>query len=405
LNKLWRGFAPGSEYSYSNTGYQIIGLVLEAIEQRPWAEIVRSRVFNRLEFKNSEPIITARIRPRLATGYSLLEDDRPFPPAGPLAEAPWVDEVEAAGSIAATGDDMAQYLLMLLNHGRGARDRVLSEDAFNMLVKPVHKAESWGEHTSYAYGLAVDESDNRMVLRHTGGMVAFSSAIHVDITNGFGAFASVNANLERYRPNAVARYALELLRASASSKPLPAAPPTSGDPPFKAADYTGTYREAERGLQFSIEDANGALLVNRSGNRAPLLPAGKDQFFVKDPQMERFYLRFNREKDQVVEAFHGNDWYTNQNYVGPRQFDFPKQWAAFVGHYRNDNPWWGSAFIFLRKGKLWLGDDPLVPLQNVLFRVGEEGFSPERASFDAVNNGRAQRMNYSGVDFYRRPDV
>jgi D-alanyl-D-alanine carboxypeptidase len=405
LNKLWCGFAPGSEYSYSNTGYQILGLVLESIEQRPWAEIVRRRVFERLGFTSSEPVINARIRSRLATGYSPLEDDRPFPPAGSLGEAAWVDEVEASGSIAATGADMAQYLLMLLNRGRGAREPVLSEEGFKLFVKPVHKALSWGENTSYAYGLAVDESDNRTVLRHTGGMVAFSSAMHVDISNGFAAFASVNANLERYRPNAVAHYALDLLRASSSGQPLPAPPLASGDPPFKAADYIARYHVVGGGLEFSVEASNSALVLNRSGRRAPLMPAGKDQFFVEDSELRRFYLKFNREKDQVVEAFHGNDWYTNERYSGPTHFEHPKEWQAFAGNYRNDSPWWGSVFIFLRKGKLWLGDDPLVPMEGGIFRVGEDGYSPERASFDGVTDGRALRMNYSGVDFYRRPEI
>src|SRR5262249_29261927 len=187
LKKLWCGFPPGSEYSYSNTGYQILGMVLQAIEKRPWEEIVRTRVFSPLGFTGSEAIITSRIRSRLATGYSPLHDDQPFPPAGPLGEAPWADEVEASGSIAATSDDMAKYVLMLLNRGRGSRARVLPEEGFNLFVKPAHKAESWGANTSYAYGLAVEEADNRVVLRHTGGMVAFSSAVHVDITNGFGA--------------------------------------------------------------------------------------------------------------------------------------------------------------------------------------------------------------------------
>jgi CubicO group peptidase (beta-lactamase class C family) len=404
LKKLWSGFAPGSEYSYSNTGYQILGMVLQAVEKRPWAEIVRDRVFRPLGFNDSEPIITSRIRSRLATGYSPLRDDQPFPPAGPLDEAAWADEVEASGSIAATGDDMAKYLVMLLKRGQGARSRVLSDTGFNLFVKPVHKAESWGANTSYAYGLAVEEADNRVVLRHTGGMVAFSSAVHVDITNGFGAFASVNANLERYRPNAVARYAIDLLGASAKGGRLPDPPTASGDPAFKPADYLGEYGST-RGMKFLIESANDGLVMNRAGQRIALLAAGKDQFFVKDPALEKLYLKFGREKEQVVEAFHGNDWYTNSRYSGPREFEYSKDWEAFAGRYRNDSPWWGTAQIFLRKGKLWLGDDPLIALPGGIFRAGEEEYSPERVSFEGVSNGHAVKMNFSGVDFYRRPDV
>ena len=108
---------------------------------------------------------------------------------------------------------------------------------------------------------------------------------------------------------------------------------------------------------------------------------------------------------RVVEMFHGNDWYFNDLYSGPQKFEFPREWNAFAGRYRNDSPWWGTAQVFLRKGKLWLGDDPLVDLGDGIFRAGEEESSPERVSFDGVSNGQAIKMNFSGVDFYRRPEV
>jgi len=49
----------------------------------------------------------------------------------------------------------------------------------------------------------------------------------------------------------------------------------------------------------------------------------------------------------------------------------------------------------------WGGaEDPLTPLGEVDFRVGE-GWSPERLRFDAVVDGRALRANLSGADYYR----
>ena len=57
--------------------------------------------------------------------------------------------------------------------------------------------------------------------------------------------------------------------------------------------------------------------------------------------------------------------------------------------------------VFLRKGKLWLAEDELTPLANGLFRPGNEEYSPERVSFDTIIEGKAQRMNFSGVDFDR----
>ena len=97
-------------------------------------------------------------------------------------------------------------------------------ERFELLTKPVIKSPFRGEDASYAYGLWVSEKDGHTLLRHTGGMVAFSSAMHTDLTDGLAAFASVNASLQGgYRPVAVTRYAIELLSAAAKKKELPAA--------------------------------------------------------------------------------------------------------------------------------------------------------------------------------------
>ena len=61
-------------------------------------------------------------------------------------------------------------------------------------------------------------------LRHTGGMVAFSSSLDVDLTDGVAAFASINANLRGYRPVPVTKYAIDLFNASLANRALPEAP-------------------------------------------------------------------------------------------------------------------------------------------------------------------------------------
>lgn len=80
---------------------------------------------------------------------------------------------------------------------------------------------------------------------------------------------------------------------------------------------------------------------------------------------------------------------------------YPQEWDAFASHYRNDSPWFGSARIFVRKGKLTADGTPLTPLGDGLFRAGAEEWSPERLGFGPPVNGRAMRMKVSGVEFYR----
>ena len=112
------------------------------------------------------------------------------------------------------------------------KGRVLSEKSFELFTKPVIKSAFRGEDASYAYGLWVSDTNAHTLLRHTGGMVAFSSAMFADVTEGFAAFASVNAARlpGGYRPIAVIRYALALLSAASRGQQLPEAPPRLPSP-------------------------------------------------------------------------------------------------------------------------------------------------------------------------------
>jgi hypothetical protein len=400
---LLTGSEPGARFLYSNIGYVLLGLLLEALDKQPLSEILRRRVLDRLGMAKSAPVITNDLRERMAVGYSPFFEDRPFPVKGKLGEAPWLEVLEAAGSVAATATDMGAYLEMLLNRGLGPKGRVLSEKGFELFVKPVIKAPFRGEEASYGYGLWTSVTNGNTLLRHTGGMVAFSSSMFADLTDGFAAFASVNARLAGYRPVAVTRYALDLLSATAGGQELPTAPPPP-PPPEKirnAADYAGTYSGPHEDKLILMAEGEQLILSHR-GQRIALEQAGRDRFIVKHHDFELFALSFGRDKDSVVEAFHGSRWWTNDRYSGAKTLDYPKEWDAFTGRYRSDSPWYGSARIVIRKGRLLVdGEQPLTQLEPGVFRPDGDINSAERVTFDTVVNGKAMHASYSGIDFYR----
>ena len=128
-----------------------------------------------------------------------------------------------------------------------------------------------------------------------------------------------------------------------------------------------------------------------------------DTFIVPHPAYDRFVFRFGRQADggEVVELFHGADWYVNDRYQGPTSFGTPPEWDAFPGHYRAHNPWATNFRVVRRKGQLWLvfpvapdgfeDEQPLVPLGDGSFRAGADDTSPERVRFDVVVDGKALR--------------
>src|SRR5713101_3213884 len=142
---MWTGFAPGEHFAYSNVGYDLLGHVMEAIDRQPMAAVLRRRVLDPLGMTSSEPVITNAIRPRMAIGYAPMFDDRPFPLRGTLAEAPWVEFGEGAGSVSSTATDMGAYLHTLIGRGKSTRGMVVREDTFKSLITPVIKAPFRGE--------------------------------------------------------------------------------------------------------------------------------------------------------------------------------------------------------------------------------------------------------------------
>ena len=101
----------------------------------------------------------------------------------------------------------------------------------------------------------------------------------------------------------------------------------------------------------------------------------------------------------MVEVGYGPDWYTNAAYKGEREFPAPPQYSAFAGHYRSDGG--DDVRVFVRKGRLWLGDSPLNEIGSSLFRVGEDAWSPDTAEFLTIVDGRARLLRAIGEDCWR----
>jgi hypothetical protein len=210
----------------------------------------------------------------------------------------------------------------------------------------------------------------------------------------------------------IANYALKLMQAALHDQELPEVPLTSQAKIENITEYSGTYqiflnksRKADV-RTFTLEAVEEHLILCYGNERIELEPRGRDCFYLDHPDFALFLLRFGRENGKLVEAFHGPDWYTNERYTGPTSFNYPEEWDAFPGHYRSHNPWFSNFRIVLRKGALMLvepsgEEEPLAPLGNGVFRVGEDERSPERIRFDAIINKKSFRANIPCVECYR----
>ncbi|HWE45984.1 MAG TPA: serine hydrolase domain-containing protein [Caulobacteraceae bacterium] len=402
IDGLWLGFKPTTNWSYSNLGFRLLGMVLEQVHGRPYTETIQT-IFDKLGMKDARPLIATSDFDRYAVGHQPVQADRPCAWPGPLKAAPWVDFCMASGSVAAPARDMARYMRFLIEAGNGKGAPLLSDAAAKAFVTPVSPALEFGPGAQYALGVAVVQNGGRSLIHHTGGMIAFSSSFHVDAPAGVACFASTNTNIEGYRPRDVTAYACHLFRTLREGTPPPAPRAiTLGDTVEKAADYVGDYHY-KNGPAFSIRARDGGLeLVDGSGV-GRLQMKGEDLFMVRKAEWSVHPLVFVRQNGQVVGVWHGDLLIGRGDHNIAQAI--PPEYAGKAGRYDNDDPWLGSMRVVARPDGLYADDGtPLVPLGDGVYRLGPDPAGCERVQFDGEINGQTHRLNFSGVDFWRKYD-
>jgi D-alanyl-D-alanine carboxypeptidase len=399
------GAPPGERWQYSNIGYRVLGFVLEELERRPYADIVRARVLEPAGMPATEPVITNDIRDRLAVGYSRHPDDRPLPYDAPLQPATWLETATGDGSLASTAEDMAAYLRAWLNRGQGDAGTVVSDASFDRMTRD--GAAPAEEGRRYGYGLAVRTIEGRSYLGHGGGMVGYASAMVGEPETGFGAVVMTNCIDWEDWTITLARDTLGWLRSEAEGRPLP--PPEPAPDPLlveRADDYAARYH-GPRGTLDVMADGS-RLFVEHGGDRIRLARRPDDRFLAEHPDFELYLLGFERREGAVVAAVHGPDRWIREDRGGAMTSTSNQEDGAsiFIGHYRSNNPWTTNFRVVHRDGQLLLIypdgiEEALVRLRDGHFRVGEDPGCPERLVFDAVVDGHALRATLSGCPYFR----
>jgi D-alanyl-D-alanine carboxypeptidase len=187
-------FEPGSHWQYSNTGYVVLGMVVEKASGQPLITFLRRRVFDRLGMKSPVDIDHEDMDGADPLGYTRYA-------LGPVREvAPegkgWM---WAAGELAMTASDLARWDIALMN---GA---ILKPASLKALTTEMRLSD--GTATNYGFGLGVTQMANgHRRWSHTGGASGFLSvnvtfpddrtAITV-LTNGEGlAYRTIEKEIE-----------------------------------------------------------------------------------------------------------------------------------------------------------------------------------------------------------------
>jgi CubicO group peptidase (beta-lactamase class C family) len=160
------GCRPGDEFYYSNSGYELLGAVIEHVSGQSYHDFFQQRVFDLVGMKNTFSVPDRRVGDRRgATGY--FRDDR-----GGYAVhggTPVHDEMVGSGSFYTTVSDLCLYESAL------ATDSLLSETAMRQIFTSGRTND--GTLTNYGFGWYVGANNGMRYAEHEGSWNGFYSYI------------------------------------------------------------------------------------------------------------------------------------------------------------------------------------------------------------------------------------
>ncbi len=196
--------APGPKWAYANHGFAALGQLVEDVSGEPFAERMRSRIFEPLGMEHTDFLRSERVSDRLAVGYALKRSG-----LKPVKDTEIV--VAPAGSIFSSTADMARYVAALAN---GCAP-LLRRESYEQMLAPQGERDPQMPAMGLAFMLA--HLGEHRIAGHDGGWPGFISSLLVAPDAGVGVVAFTNTSAA-FAPHAVTERVLARLL----DVPLPA---------------------------------------------------------------------------------------------------------------------------------------------------------------------------------------
>lgn len=247
-------FAPGTKFSYSNSGYVLLGAIIEKVMGKPYAQVFQENIARPLKLKDTAYDTVEPADQRRAAGY--------VPTANGLVKTPPIAMTVpyAAGAITSTAQDLYRWSQALDG------TKVLSAASKKLLFTPVKDG--------YAYGWTAFTAkmgpDTVAVQEHNGGINGFASYL-VRVPKS----QQVIVLLDNHSSKALADLRRGLLRVLYQQAPvapvLPAAPasPAAAPVALDAATlntYVGVYELAPT-FRITVRQREGKIFVQATGQK------------------------------------------------------------------------------------------------------------------------------------------
>jgi D-alanyl-D-alanine carboxypeptidase len=152
-------FQPGEDWKYNNTGYVLLGHIIEKVSGVKYDAYLKEHIFDPLDMKDSGYDWTRPVQKRRASGYLYNRTTKEYTNADYLD----MSLPHAAGSLYSTARDLYKWDRAL------AAGKLLKKESFERMFTPGKKG--------YGFGWVIETAGGRQAIGHGGGINGFSTMI------------------------------------------------------------------------------------------------------------------------------------------------------------------------------------------------------------------------------------
>jgi CubicO group peptidase (beta-lactamase class C family) len=256
-------FEPGTKWNYSNSGYVLLGYLIEKISGESYSEFVQQNIFTPLGMKDSGYDSNSAIIAHRAAGYTPGKSS-PVNAGFVHMSIPF-----SAGALYSTTEDLLRWEQGLFG------GKVLKPESLAKMTTPFKQ--------DYAFGLGVSTQSGHKMIAHDGGIEGFNTALayYPDDKLVVAVLANLNGPAGQIAGN-LAKVALgEKVVLPTERKEITLSPEI-------LKQYVGTY-ELTPNFSLAITLENGQLVSQGTNQgKAPMFAESVTMFFLKlvDAQIE-----------------------------------------------------------------------------------------------------------------------
>ncbi|PYY16704.1 MAG: serine hydrolase [Acidobacteria bacterium] len=263
-------FEPGTKWNYSNSGYALLGYLIEKISGQSYSDFVQKNIFDPLGMKDSGYDSNSAIIAHRAEGYT--------PKAKGLEHSGYIDMSIpfSAGALYSTTEDLLRWEQGLFG------GKLLSAASLQKMMTPFKN--------NYAFGLGVRDDKGHKVIEHGGGIEGFSTQLAYYPDDKLA--VAVLGNLNGGAPAAIAAKLASVAHGekvvlTSERKEITVSPKI-------LATYVGTYDMAPN-FQFVVTLEGDHLVTQATGQpKIPIFPESDTTFFPKVVDAEIEFVKDNK---------------------------------------------------------------------------------------------------------------